>query len=265
MASKAQPPTTSLPQRPLGTTGIKLSLLGLGLVKIGRNADVKYPEAFKLPSDDEVLALLGEAQNLGVTLLDTAPAYGTSEERLGHALTQYPEFARRCVISTKVGETWGPGGSIFDFTPDAIRRSVERSLIRLHREHLDIVLLHSSGADVDIITQHQPLNTLQELQQEGLIKVCGFSGKTVAGGRLALQEGAKALMVTYNLQETEQVSLLAAAAERGAGVLIKKPLASGYANPEALQDIAKQAGVSAIVSGTRNPAHLRENAELLSG
>jgi len=255
---------TTVPQRALGDTGLRVSLLGLGLVKIGRNADVKYPAAFDLPSDDEVVQLLQAAEQLGVTLLDTAPAYGTSEERLGRALIQLPEYAKRCVISTKVGETWGANGSTFDFSADAIKRSVERSLQRLQRDHLDIVLLHSSGADTEILTQHQPLATLQQLQQEGLITACGFSGKTLAGGRLALEEGAKVLMVTYNTDETEQLPLLNEAVNHGAGVLIKKPLASGYASPSALLDIAALAGVSAAVTGTCNPEHLRANATLLS-
>jgi aryl-alcohol dehydrogenase-like predicted oxidoreductase len=44
---------------------------------------VKYPKGFELPSDDDVRSLLDTARDLGVNLLDTAPAYGTSEQRLG--------------------------------------------------------------------------------------------------------------------------------------------------------------------------------------
>ncbi len=69
--------------RPLGSTGIKVSLLGLGTVKLGRNEGVKYPRPFDLPDDRSVVALLETAQSLGINLLDTAPAYGRSEERLG--------------------------------------------------------------------------------------------------------------------------------------------------------------------------------------
>ncbi len=259
----ANPPSTLLSQRSLGNTGIEVSLLGLGLVKIGRNADVKYPAAFDLPSDNQVLELLTEAERLGITLLDTAPAYGSSEERLGRALQQLPDLAQRCVISTKVGETWDPTGSAFDFTADAIARSVERSLRRLGREQLDIVFVHSSGADVELLKQFKPLDTLQQLQRQGLVKACGFSGKTIAGGRLALQMGAQVLMVTYNSQETDQQPLFTEAAACGAGVLVKKPLASGYVDPQALPAIGEMTGVSSIVSGTMSVEHLRENVRLL--
>lgn len=251
-----------LPLRPLGDTGISVSLLGLGLVKIGRNEGVKYPQPFALPSDEMVLELLTTAAGLGVTLLDTAPAYGDSEQRLGQALQQLPELAARCVISTKVGESFANGESSFDFSAAAIRRSIERSLERLGRDTLDIVLVHSSGDDRAVLANEQPLATLQTLQEEGLIRACGFSGKTLAGGRLALELGAEVLMITLNAQQQDEYPLLAEARSRGAGVVIKKPLASGHGNPAALTELAQEA-VSALVVGTLSPAHLRANANLL--
>src|SRR5690606_24883839 len=79
---------TSLQQyhRPLGSTGLTVSPLGLGTVKIGRNQGVKYPSGFELPTDQQVRGLLAQARDLGINLLDTAPAYGLSEQRLGPLL-----------------------------------------------------------------------------------------------------------------------------------------------------------------------------------
>ena len=76
----------SLQQRPLGNTGMTVSVLGLGTVKLGRNQAVKYPEPFELPDDAQARRLIDRARDLGINLLDTAPAYGTSEERLGRLL-----------------------------------------------------------------------------------------------------------------------------------------------------------------------------------
>ena len=70
-------------KRPLGSTGIDVSVLGLGTVKIGRNQQVKYPTGFELPDDDTVIELFELAQSLGINFIDTAPAYGSSEQRLG--------------------------------------------------------------------------------------------------------------------------------------------------------------------------------------
>ena len=73
-------------KRQLGQTGIEMSVLGLGTVKFGRNEGVKYPESFDIPDDAALADLLSIAKDLGINTLDTAPAYGTSEERLGGLL-----------------------------------------------------------------------------------------------------------------------------------------------------------------------------------
>ena len=148
--------------RPLGATGLKVSPLGLGTVKFGRNQGVKYPHPFELPSDREARALLDLAWDLGINLLDTAPAYGDSEERLGRLLRQN---RRDWVIVTKVGEEFHDGVSRFDFSAAATRASVERSLRRLGVEALDAVLIHSSGDDLAILEREDVLPTLLALKQ----------------------------------------------------------------------------------------------------
>ena len=72
--------------RPLGSTGIKVSPLGLGTVKLGRDQQVKYPSSFRIPDDDAVRDLFALTRELGINLVDTAPAYGNSEQRLGKLL-----------------------------------------------------------------------------------------------------------------------------------------------------------------------------------
>ena len=76
----------TLAHRPLGQTGLSTAVLALGTVKLGRTTGVKYPKSFDLPDDEAATALLHAARNLGINLLDTAPAYGTSEARLGKLL-----------------------------------------------------------------------------------------------------------------------------------------------------------------------------------
>ena len=103
---------TPLSPRPLGNTGIKVSPLGLGTVKIGRDQGLKYPNRFQLPHDHEILALFEEARTLGINFIDTAPAYGTSEEKIGRLLPDRQDW----VIGTKVGEEFSSGKSHFDFS-----------------------------------------------------------------------------------------------------------------------------------------------------
>ncbi len=183
-----------LPQRTLGQSAIDVSILGLGTVKFGRNQGVKYPQTFQLPSDKTLTELLAQARALGVNLLDTAPAYGTSESRLGQLLTQRTDW----VLCTKVGESFADGQSSYDFTPEAIEASVLRSLQRLNTDYLDIVLIHSDGNDLDILDRYGSLDLLKHLKHQGHIRAVGMSHKTLVGGQRALALGADVLMATLN-------------------------------------------------------------------
>ncbi|WP_170833929.1 aldo/keto reductase [Pseudomonas argentinensis] len=259
--------------RPLGSTGLSVSPLGLGTVKLGRDQGVKYPSGFTIPDDQQALQLLGLARELGINLLDTAPAYGSSEQRLGPLLRgQRHDW----VIVSKVGEEFDNGLSHFDFSAAHTRRSVERSLKRLETDYIDLVLVHSNGDDLAILRDEGVYDTLAELKQAGLIRGFGFSGKTLEGGLLALERGDCA-MVTYNLGEQQERPVLDYAASHGKGVLIKKALASGHVCLDSGVDpvrasfelIFAHPGVGSAIVGTINPLHLAHNvavaAEVIAG
>lgn len=249
-------------RRALGRTGLQVSLLGLGTVKLGRASGVKYPHPFQIPDDAAAGRLLDCARELGINLLDTAPAYGSSEERLGRLLRGTREHWLLC---TKVGEEFDDGRSRFDFSATHTRYSVERSLRRLGTDRLDVVLIHSDGADLDILDGADTLATLVRLRERGLIRAVGMSHKTVAGGRRALALGCDVIMATLNLDYRDELGLIAEAAALGRGVLIKKALASGHAGLDSLRFVAAQTGVSSMVVGTIDPNHLRANAAALAG
>jgi aryl-alcohol dehydrogenase-like predicted oxidoreductase len=249
--------------RPLGGTGLLVSPLGLGTVKLGRDQGVKYPSGFTIPDDAEALQLLALARDLGINLIDTAPAYGRSEERLGPLLRgQRQDW----VIVSKVGEEFEGGVSHFDFSPEHTRFSVERSLKRLETDFIDLVLVHSDGNDLAILRDSGVYETLAELKQAGKIRAFGLSGKTVDGGLLALERGDCA-MVTYNLGEQGEKPVLDHALQQNKGILIKKGLASGHACLGAGVDPVRASfelifghpGVTSAIIGTINPLHLTHN------
>lgn len=253
--------------RPLGTTGLRVSPLGLGTVKLGRDQQVKYPTAFRIPNDQEAANLLAQAQDLGINLLDTAPAYGNSEERLGQLLRKQRQ---RWVLISKVGEEFIGGQSVFDFSPAHARLSLERSLKRLHTDHLELLLIHSNGDDLAIIRNSGLYETLAAFKQAGLIGGFGLSGKTLEGGLLGLAQSDCA-MVTYNLTEQSERPILDAGAEQNKGILIKKALASGHLCTGATQEDAVRASLALVFShpattsaiiGTLNPTHLAQNVRL---
>lgn len=250
-------------RRPLGRTGLHVSPLGLGTVKLGRDQGVKYPNAFRIPDDRDARALLALARDLGIDLLDTAPAYGVSEERLGGLLRGQRDA---WTLVSKVGEEFEHGQSRFDFSAAHTRFSVERSLRRLRTDRLELVLVHSDGRDLEILRDTAVYQTLIELKTEGKILAYGFSGKTVEGGLAALEQGDCA-MVTYNLGERGEEPVIDYAAAHGKGILIKKALASGHACLAPGDDPVRRSfellfghpGVGSAIIGTIDPRHVREN------
>lgn len=248
--------------RPLGSSGIDVSVLGLGTVKIGRDQQVKYPRGFQIPDDKAVRELLALSRALGINMVDTAPAYGRSEERLGQLLADPNDW----VIVTKVGEAFEDGQSSFDFSAAGTRASIERSLKRLKRDYLDVVLVHSDGNDMNVINNEGVLPELSKLKQEGLIRAYGMSTKTVEGGMWCVQN-TDVVMATCNLADSQDLPVIAEAAHLNKGVLVKKGLQSGHAEnsvEDALRHVFGHAGVSSMIVGTINPKHLRQNVELVN-
>lgn len=253
----------------IGNTGLSVSAVGLGTVKFGRNQGVKFPQPFELPSDADILNLLACAQELGINLLDTAPAYGSSEERLGLLLQGQ---RHKWVLSTKVGEEFINGESSYLYSGDHVKQSIERSLKRLNTDYLDIVLVHSDGDDVNIIQQNPVFEVLGEFKKAGKIRAFGMSTKTVAGGKLAV-DLSDVVMVTYNPAHTEEQSVIEYAHQHNKGIFIKKALASGHLDKlanqgdpvqAAMQFIFQQPGVTSVILGTLNPAHLKHNVNCVS-
>ncbi|BAO43072.1 aldo/keto reductase [Thiolapillus brandeum] len=249
--------------RPLGSTGIQVSPLGLGTVKFGRNQQVKYPKAFEIPDDARMVHILEVARELGINLLDTAPAYGTAQERLGKLM---PGPRDSWVIVSKVGEIFENGRSRFDFSHAYTRTVVEQSLKALNTDYLDCVLIHSDGDDLRILEQEGALDALRELKEKGLIRAHGMSSKTVEGG-LRVVRDMDLVMATANLEYADERPVLEAAHEQHKGVLIKKGLMSGHVQGRegvrtAMEHVFSLPGVSSMIVGTIDEGHLRQNAAL---
>ena len=149
--------------------------------------------------------------------------------------------------------------------------SVERSLKRLKRESLDMVLVHSNGDDMHIINNEGALEELDRLKQKGLIQSYGMSTKTVEGG-LWIVENTDVVMATLNLSDDHDLPVIARAAELNKGVVVKKGLQSGHADKsaggggveQAFDYIFKHQGVSSAIVGTINPKHLKQNVDVVN-
>ncbi|KAF5093527.1 hypothetical protein D0Z03_002378 [Geotrichum reessii] len=129
-----------------------------------------HEEPHKLPA----AAILSRAFDLGIRALDTSSYYGPSEEIVGTALASIREAYPRdsYYICTKAGRV---AENVFDYAPASIRRSVLRSLERLHTDYLDVIYLH----DVEFVETQAALDAIAELfklKAEGRVKYVGLSG-----------------------------------------------------------------------------------------
>ena len=250
-------------ESPLGKSDVKLSPLGLGTVKFGRNEKVKYPGHFEIPDEDFLRDFLDLAKSLGITTLDTAPAYGASEERLGRLLKRDRD---EWTIIAKAGEYFKDGESFYDFSSQSIERSLHSSLKKLDTSYVDVFLLHSDGRDKDILADKDLLDKLYQFKAQGLIKACGISSKTVEGGLKGI-DLLDCVMATYNPFYKEEEPVLKEAERKKKGIILKKALASGHLDkinaPDPVQASLScaygQPSVSSVIIGTIHPEHLRSN------
>lgn len=245
--------------RQLGRTGLKVSAIGLGTTKLGRNTDLKYPKLFALPAAERVRELLESSLDTGVNLIDTAPAYGDSERRLAPFIETHRE---RLVVCTKAGEQYADGRSTHDFSAAAIIASVEESLRRLRTDHVEILLLHSDGRDVEILTDTDAPEALLNLKKSGKARAVGISAKTHSG----IFEACgimDVVMAPFSQKDPSLAEALKKAHAAGLGVLAIKGLFSGRlgARP-AIEFVLRQPFIDALILGTIDPAHLREAAAI---
>jgi aryl-alcohol dehydrogenase-like predicted oxidoreductase len=253
-----------LPQRLFAATGKSVSVLGLGTVKFGRNQGVKYPggDGFVLPTDGEISNILDLCLDNGINLIDTAPAYGTAEERLGKLMGSRRD---KLFIVGKTGEEFANAKSTHNFSAAHTRMSVEHSLRRLKTDHLDCVLVHANHDDLNVIDHTDVVTTLLRLKEEGKLLSIGVSVYTLEGGRRAV-DLTDAVMVAYNRNYAAERATIDYALERGKAVLVKKALASGHLDAvggleENIRFVLDTPGVTSLLFGSITPANILANIQ----
>lgn len=254
-----------IPTRSCARLARPVGVIGWGAFKIGRNQGAKYPQAYDLPSEAESIELVRDIIAMGIYTIDTAPAYGLSEERLGHALASLDSTMRaKIFLSTKVGEEFSQSQSHYDFSRSAISASVARSLVRLQCASVDLVFVHSNGSDMQILHEGGALDALEICKSAGSIGAIGFSPKSLEGAHAVLRDPRiDALMVEFHHQSQEMKPVLERAHELGKAIFIKKPLASGTLDPShAIPWILRHSAVSCVVVGGLSLERLRANASL---
>jgi len=216
-------------QRMLGGSGIAVSPLGLGCWAIGGPFTMDdRQDGWGQVDDAESIRALRCAVELGVTLFDTADAYGTghSEEVLGKALK---DVRHDVVIATKGGFTYDRGKRALtgqDWSPAYIRRALEASLSRLKTDYVDLYQLHTGSIPVEAVAP--VFDEMERLKREGKLRVYGWSTYTRENvERFAAETRGSVIQTKANLFSYD-AEAVAACDRLGFACLNNSPLAMGF-------------------------------------
>lgn len=262
----------------LGRTGLQVSRLALGGYPFGGTNRANDWDPWSTKGRTTAIATINRAIDLGITYIDTAPAYGdgNSEVLIGEVMrTRRGE----CVLATKV--RWE------NMTKAAVIDSVHASLKRLRTERLDIVQFHGgmfTHADYEHIVHGGPLDGLLELQRSGTI---GFIGLTAeepwTAGQFMAHAEFTVFQLAYNfIYQSAARNVLNEARLANVGVVTMRTMTSGilqraarYLAPEwqnahdlfevCLKFVLSDSRVHAAIVGMRWPEEVDRNVALANG
>ena len=210
--------------RTLGRTGIEVSEVGLGCWGIG-GASFRggRPSGWSGADIVQSLEAVRRAWELGVTFYDTADVYGRGKSEVLVALGLL-EHKKEAMIGTKVGNGMALPGK--DFSAKYIRGALDASLTRLEVDYVDLYQLH--GPDVETMTE-ELFGVMEKLKASGRIRAWGVSIGTIEEGMRAIEGGAETIQLVYNiLQQEIGDAIFPVAQEKGVGIIVRVPLASGW-------------------------------------
>ena len=206
--------------RTLGSSGLKVSLAGLGCNNFGMTIDAAQTEK-----------VVGAALESGINFFDTADCYGggNSEVFLGQALGKKRDQA---IIATKFGVPMGRGPLMGGASRRYVLRAAEASLKRLGTDHIDVYILHTPDAETPI---EETLDALNFLVDQGKVRYLGCSN--LAGWQIAdatwqaKSRGLRGFVTAQNewslLERKVEGDIVPACGQFGLGMLPYFPLASG--------------------------------------
>jgi aryl-alcohol dehydrogenase-like predicted oxidoreductase len=215
--------TTQLKTTQLGDTGLAITRVGFGAWAIGGGG---WEFGWGVQQDDQSIATIHHALELGVNWIDTAAAYGFghSEEIVGRALQG---LAERPYVFTKASLLEGPGRRVVhSLKRDSILREAHASLERLGVDAIDLYQIHWPIPDGDV---EEGWSALAELKDQGLVRHIGVSNFDVEQLRRIQQIApVETLQPQYSLIERDVEGEILPFCQRGRiGVIVYSPMGSG--------------------------------------
>ena len=267
--------------RKLGNTGLEVSALGFGAMRLPKGPDNKVDQ-------ETSVALFQRAYELGVNYFDSAYMYdnGDSERAIGRFLADVPR--EKVIITTKnpVGHDWWkiPGDRP---TGQVCRDCLEEDLERLNTDYIDNYLFHSTFLmtfRTVVNTPNGPLEEARKAKQEGLINHIGISCHDIPDNMIKIIESAEGaiemVVLQYNLLDRKNEVVIDYARENGIGIAVMGPVGGGrLIHPSklyqdalgakntveaALRFVLSNPGVSTAMSGMNALEQVEQNVEIAS-
>ena len=218
--------------RELGTTGWKVSEISFGAWAIG--------SAWGKVDDNESLAALHRAIDLGVNFIDTADVYGMghSERLIARLKKERPETI---YVATKAGRRLSPHNAD-GYNRQNLKHFIEDSLRNLETDSLDLVQLHCPP--IEVYYRPEVFGALDDLTKEGKIRHYGVSVERVEEALKAIEfPGVQSIQIIFNMFRTRPAELFFPEAQRRrVGILARVPLASGLLAGKMTAQTAFEAG-----------------------
>lgn len=197
-------------RRQFGKTDMQVAILGLGGSELGFNGTPQ----------ETVNLFVNEALDNGMNVIDTGECYADSEEKIGNAVAHRRDDF---YLFTKCGHASGLPGN--DWEPDMLRQSIDRSLVRLKTDRLDLLQLHT--CDIDTLDKGEAIAVIQEAKQAGKARYIGYSGDGKTAKHAIELNVFDTIQTSVNFADQECIDLtLPLAKARGMGVIAKRPVAN---------------------------------------
>jgi len=270
----------------------EVTFLGFGALSIGRDWGYGTIEQRQRPSEEEAGQILNNILDLGVNLVDTARAYHQSEERIGkHISSRRNEY----ILATKCGEHSSEPSTYYDFSYDAIKESIDRSLRLLKTDVIDLLQIHFGPNPAKVIEDGETLAAMKEAKKEGKIRFLGASIDGDLATQLIRSRNFDVMQMEYHLLNQKNKQNIQFAKERGIGVFIRTGIGRGLLTsralelmntdfPEkqkvgqllelvgndgdllhalALEFLYQEEGISSVLLGTKSIERFKKNMQLL--